>query len=290
MNYLNSLLFFIFLTTKIFSQNFIVYNQQIVKANLSVVDGEYNAAIQHFCVAFESVGEKAKRHDLYNMAKCAAILNKEQLAKEYLLRSRQKIAVNDSNVFHFCKIVRDSKKVNSTINVRFVELLDSLNQEDQFYRQKIRIRENWCFGIGKRKFQRLIKEKDSLISYTLDSLIRIYGFPSTEKIGKQSFLNVCVMHKAQFEQCFRDGIVYDALANGEISPYTFAAFYWFELPNGKHTWLSSLNRGLTLNEKNTIDDMRYNFGLPSIEEELVFKEFKKNRNKNMYYFSFNWIW
>lgn len=291
-------LFICLISNSLFSQdnNYIQYHQEIVNARLAIADENFEKSLFYYQNAFSLVNV-AFKIDLMNAAKCGALSHNDSLMYLYIESSLKKGLSflnykNDTITFKdyintpkWMEIENKSsfykKEFESKINKRYIELLDSLDKKDQYYRRK-----KTFMGIGKTNKFKYMRYQDSLIAIALDSLRNLWGYPSDKNIGKASFSLICFHHRCA-DSIYLKEVELKALQEGDITPgyYIYAYNRYLKSITGQDKYLESDNTmGLAQEQIDTINKNRFIIGYASISEMIKIKSYFYNKNKNRFNF------
>ncbi|HVI47247.1 MAG TPA: hypothetical protein VM802_20385 [Chitinophaga sp.] len=201
------------------------------KAEMKIVDSNYIQALSLYVKAF-ATNQKPFDTDIYNAAVCASLTGDDRLCARYI-NNLLKLGLNykliESNIafqtflnsqdWKMLRKRHENNNVQYTYNKNLRKVLDSLNEQDQYYRRRPK---------GYQLYIDSIRQIDTSNVHYLKRLIQIYGFPNEYKIGisPQSIpsmpYDVLFIHQAKKG---RVGQVYDftpeiknAMYKGSLDP------------------------------------------------------------------------
>lgn len=231
--------FCFFVSTTIFSQNYIPYYNLVNEAEYWLYKEEYNKAKQLYLKAFSL--EKPMGKDAYLLAKCYALEgNKVQCLHwlevsttipvsfaPYLLRKADQYPIFQA-VFPengelealiqdllLLKETTDNKYKDSTYRM-LQDTVNALVKQDQKYRKVGNLShfttEDW----------RLFKENDSIVQTALLNLTQQYGYPGYSHVGTDigDLILVHVSAKKMYQRY--ETLLYEAIKKGHLHPFGYA--------------------------------------------------------------------
>jgi hypothetical protein len=278
---LSFILFLLLTNLTASNSDYLAYYKVDNKAQIQLVNGNYDSAVVYYDSAFALSEPLIK--DLYNAAICCQITGDYYKGASWLYQLANK-GVKKKVITKSCfKKLRKEKywkenvgnKLDSIItnaihlrNIVYQNKVDSLYSLDQKYRKKA----------GSYKvYGDTIAFLDSLNMKGLINLINRYGYPGEKTLGKDtpSKMNnayIIIRHHYQNKKDISK-LLYQALLNGNISPYMYA-----ELEDKKSSWNNSVKYG-------SLVFLKYQWGINKkllIElnySEKQLKEIEKERAK-----------
>ena len=210
------------------------YNYFVNLAEISIVDGDYNEAVQKYNEAF-SLEVYTFAVDKYNAALCHVFLEnyeqaysllKEILQKGYSISNLKNKDLFDN--FFLSKwgkgLIDYSKDIVFTFNEDLRNTLDSLFYMDQLFRKNRELGDPYDF------FEDTINRIDDSNRVALEAIIDKYGFPGEEIIGLsescliQQPYSIILRHLQQISTGRRRGEVTN------VSPLVIDAYYSGRMP------------------------------------------------------------
>lgn len=300
-------LFFLSITKISFGQDYIDYHKLINKAEIKIVESDFENSLNHYQKAFELI-DKPFAKDLYNASLCSAKSNNDSIT--YLL-VKQQVQKGIPLKFFKSKYYKHFKKSNFWETLKRDEKtlirLAKLNV-NQDYLNKLKELEKLDQKIRKRKYgypmSDTIRKVDSLNMLKLVSLIDKFGYPSENVIGinnpKKTWKkpqNIVLKH---YFQSIANGIVNkdvlgnrlsSALKNGDICPVQYSIWedFRYKAVIRRHKYgiyaVVLQNGKFRKNELNNIDEInkyRIEIGIGTYDEyvsKIIFQE-----NQNEFYF------
>jgi hypothetical protein len=303
-------IFLLSITKICFGQDYIDYFKLINKAEIKIVESDFESSLNHYQKAFELI-DKPFAKDLYNASLCSAKSNNDSVT--YLLVKQQVQKGIPLKIFR-SKYYKHFKKSN------FWELLKREEKTlirlakvnvNQDYLNKLKELEKLDQKIRKRKYgypmSDTIRKVDSLNMIKLVSLIDKFGYPSENVIGinnpKKTWKkpqNIVLRH---YFQSIANGIVNEdvlgnrlssALKNGDICPVQYSVWedFRYKAVNKRHKYgiyavilENGKFRKNELNNINEINKYRIEIGIGTYDEyvsKIIFQE-----NQNEFYFGIN---
>ncbi len=315
-------IFLLSITTICFGQDYIEYHKLINKAEIKIVESDFENSLNHYQKAFEMV-DKPFAKDLYNASLCSEKLNNDSIT--YLL-VKQQVQKGIPLKFFKSKYYMHFKKSNfwETLKREEKTLIRLAKQNvNQDYLNKLKELEKLDQKIRKRKYgypmSDTIRKVDSINMLKLVSLIDKFGYPSENVIGIKipkiitwvKPHNIALRHYFQpqnivlrhYFQSIANGIVNEdvlgnrlssALKNGDICPVQYSIWedFRYKAVNKRHKYgiyaVVLENGQFRKNELNNIDEInkyRIEIGIGTYDEyvsKIIFQE-----NQNEFYFGIN---
>lgn len=235
---------FVFSATLDFNQNVSgAYTSLVGRADSLYKAKEYSKSAYTYSLAFEANGWKAYSSDRYNAACSWALANKPDSAFFQLYRiatlseySNYRHITTDNDLVSLHTdlrwaplleiIERNKEKAEVNFNKPLVAMLDSIYQDDQYYRKQIGTIEKE-FGTDSFRMDslwKIILEKDSINVVKITSILDQYGWLGADVIGQQGNMTLflVIQHSDQAIQEKYLPLMREAVKNGKAKGSSLA--------------------------------------------------------------------
>lgn len=233
------LLFYFFVSTAIFAQNYIPYYNLVNEAEYWLYKEDYNKAKQLYLKAFSL--EKPMGKDAYLLAKCYALEgNKKECLHwletsatipisfaPYLLRKAdqypifQAVFPEDGELEALIQDLllireRTDKKYKDSTYRMLQDTVNALVKQDQIYRKE------GNSAPLTTEYKRLFRENDSIVQTALLNLTQQYGYPGYPHVGTDiaDLILVHVGAKKMYQRY--ETLLYEAIKKGHLHPFGYA--------------------------------------------------------------------
>lgn len=207
------------------------------EAEMLIVDSNYNQALNLYTKALK-INSRPFSTDIYNAAVCAALTGNNRLCVNYLIALKKiglkyELIANNSAFSGFInseygqliKKKYSEQEYIPTINIQLRMVLDSLSDQDQFYRRRPKAYQTYLDSI---------RRIDTSNVYYFKKLLHSYGFPNEYLIG----IDPRSIHSMPYDVLFihqaAKGIVgqvydftpelWDAMCGGSLDPRIGSGF------------------------------------------------------------------
>jgi len=207
----------------VLSQNYIEYNKDIIKAQMKILESDYDSSKYYYTIAFKKVSKPFPK-DILNLANVYFYTDSIEICKKYIkkaiingayykfVKKRFKKKIRNVKFWNECKILSEDYIFNQKQDSLYKILFEMINNDQQARKSIFNKKEKMIFT-------------DSVNYNKLSRILTPFFYPGYQSVGTYLSMDIVSVLLLHFKYPDYKNIIINGLTKGEITPYMAAFIY-----------------------------------------------------------------